>query len=91
MSTQANFQEKDHSECKLNPEFFLKVSLIFGKPVIDLFASRLSRQVPQYTTWMPDLSLHKKMETVDLLIFTGEILKTSFLCSVFSQGTNAMQ
>ena len=59
-STQAFFQTRDHSESKLNPEFFLKVSLIFGKPVIDLFASRLSRQVPEYTTWMPDLSLQKK-------------------------------
>ena len=49
-STQAYFQANHHSECKFNPEFFLKVSLIFGKPVIDLFASRLSRQVPQYTT-----------------------------------------
>ena len=62
MSTQVNFQGKVHSECKLNPEFFLKVSQIIRKPEIDLFASRLSRQVPQYTTWMPDLSLHKKWE-----------------------------
>lgn len=38
----------------MNPQVFLKIYKTFGKPEIDLFASRLSHQVPQYNGWMPD-------------------------------------
>ncbi|XP_076035569.1 uncharacterized protein LOC143021750 [Oratosquilla oratoria] len=34
--------------------FLKKLSIIFGTPNIDLFASRLNKQVPQLCSWRPD-------------------------------------
>ncbi len=47
-----NFQ--DDLEWKLNTIVFRKITSIFGKPDIDLFASRLNFQVAPYATWRAD-------------------------------------
>ncbi len=47
-------QFNDNIEWMLNPKIFLEVTARFGSPNIDLFASRLNRQVPCYVSWKPD-------------------------------------
>ena len=47
--------QKDSSEWKLCPLIFSKIWQILGKkPEMDLFASRLSNQLPSYYSWKPD-------------------------------------
>ena len=45
---------KDSSEWKLKTAVFQKVCQARGTPSIDLFASRLSHQVPEYMSWKLD-------------------------------------
>lgn len=45
---------EDLAEWKLCPSIFNQISLRVGVPTIDLFASRLSHQVPMYYSWKAD-------------------------------------
>ena len=45
---------EDPSDWKLDPIIFQKICLKLGNPSIDLFASRLCHQIPQYMAWKPD-------------------------------------
>ena len=45
---------KDSSEWKLNKQVFLDICRVRGTPCTDLFASRLSHQVPHYFSWKID-------------------------------------
>ena len=47
-----SFQDK--SDWKLSPEVFAKNCWKLGTPSIDLFASRMSHQLPVYMAWKPD-------------------------------------
>ncbi|XP_052058703.1 uncharacterized protein LOC127698962 isoform X1 [Mytilus californianus] len=47
-------QFNDSSEWKLNSSVFEKVTLSLFNPEIDLFASRLNKQLPKYVSWFPD-------------------------------------
>ena len=38
----------------LNPLVFQKLTIIFGNPNIDLFATRLNKQLSTYASWLPD-------------------------------------
>ena len=42
------------TECKLDPAIFKRVSAFWGKPSIDLFASRLNFQLRPFVSWKPD-------------------------------------
>ncbi|KAJ8983153.1 hypothetical protein NQ317_016252 [Molorchus minor] len=42
------------SECSLNNNIYLKTASVFGKPDIDLFASRLNNKCDDYVSWMQD-------------------------------------
>ncbi|XP_076049323.1 uncharacterized protein LOC143029999 [Oratosquilla oratoria] len=44
----------DRHEWKFDEKCFKKLSIIFGTPNIDLFASRLNEQEPQFCSWRPD-------------------------------------
>ena len=44
----------DNTEWTLRPQLFQNICDTFGTPSIDLFASRLNNQVPQYCAWQPD-------------------------------------
>ena len=44
----------DNLEWQLHPSRFRDICAKFGKPTIDLFASRLNCQVPRYCSWQPD-------------------------------------
>lgn len=44
----------DNSEWQLNKKCFDRVTQIWGRPSIDLFATRLNNQVPQYVSLRPD-------------------------------------
>lgn len=44
----------DRHEWKLDEHIFSKLCSIFGIPNIDLFATRLNRQVSQFCSWRPD-------------------------------------
>ena len=44
----------DNMEWKLNPMLFSKICDHWGKPDIDLFASRLNNQTQKYCSWKPD-------------------------------------
>ena len=45
---------QDTTEWKLNPELFHKIVDKFGKPDIDLSASRINRQLKKYVPWHPE-------------------------------------
>ena len=45
---------RDSSEWKLCPEVFKTLCLARGRPSIDLFASRISHQLPRYFSWKAD-------------------------------------
>ena len=45
---------KDSSEWKLNPQIFHKICSFWGRPDMDLFASRVSHQISAYMSWKPD-------------------------------------
>lgn len=47
---------KNHhdTEWKLNPLVFNRISFLWGKPSIDLFASRLNFQLKPFVSWKPD-------------------------------------
>ena len=45
---------RDRMDWKLSPGIFDRVNLIFGPLEVDLFASRLTYQLPCYFTWRPD-------------------------------------
>ena len=44
----------DQREWKLDPRVLTDVFTLFGKPDLDLFASRLNFQLPRYVSWIPD-------------------------------------
>ena len=44
----------DDTEWSLNDKIFKKICTVFGKPEIDLFASRLNKKVELYVSWRPD-------------------------------------
>ena len=45
---------QDATEWKLHPELFHKIVDEFEKPDIDLFASRIRRQLKRYVSWYPE-------------------------------------
>ena len=47
-------QTRGSSEWKLNPTIFMKLCQIRGTPEVDLFASRVSHQLPHYISWKID-------------------------------------
>ncbi len=47
-------QFDDSTEWMLDPIMFQKVCVLLGTPDIDLFASRLNKQLPRYISWKPD-------------------------------------
>ena len=44
---------QDATEWKLHRELFQKIVDKFGRPNIDLFASRINRQLKRYVSWHP--------------------------------------
>ena len=44
----------DRLEWKLNPKIFKELCIVFGTPSIDLFASRLNKQLDRFCSWTPD-------------------------------------
>ena len=44
----------DHHDWNLNPLLFTELNLIWGLLEVDLFASRLSTQLPRFYSWRPD-------------------------------------
>ena len=49
-------QFNDQIEWKLDETVFHKLCRLYGKPDVDLFASRLNAQVENYVSWKPDPS-----------------------------------
>ena len=47
-------EKADFSEWKLHPKVFQGLVQLTGKPIADLFASRINHQLPQYIAWRPD-------------------------------------
>lgn len=45
---------RSNTEWMLNPEVFHTISSLWGKFQIDLFASRLNKQLNQFASWKPD-------------------------------------
>ena len=45
---------RDRTDWKLSPEIFSQINQIFGPLEVDLFASRLTHQLPRYFSWRPD-------------------------------------
>ena len=44
----------DNNEWMLSTHFFQEIVATWGEPTIDLFASRLIKQVARYASWKPD-------------------------------------
>ena len=45
---------EDATEWNLNPDLFHKIVEKFGKPDIDLFATRINKQLDRYVSWHPE-------------------------------------
>ena len=45
---------RDRTDWKLSPAIFDRINHIFGHLEVDLFASRLTYQLPHYFSWRPD-------------------------------------
>ena len=45
---------KDRTDWMLNPEVFHRIDRLLGPLAVDLFASRLTNQLPRYFSWRPD-------------------------------------
>ena len=45
---------QDETEWQLNKTIFQQICSYFGQPEIDLFASRVNAQLPQFISWHPD-------------------------------------
>ena len=57
LNVEADWQSRntrDSSEWKLFPQIFHQICQMKGTPEIDLFASRLSHQLPKYFAWRPN-------------------------------------
>ena len=57
LNKEADFESrnvKDCSEWKLNQTVFWRICQVFGTPEIDLFASRVSKQLEKYLSWKTD-------------------------------------
>ncbi|KAK3890263.1 hypothetical protein Pcinc_005794 [Petrolisthes cinctipes] len=50
----ASRQCNDRHEWKLNESMFRELCVTFGTPDIDLFASRLNKQIKRFCSWKPD-------------------------------------
>ena len=50
----ASREFRDAAEWMISPHVFLDIVDKFGMPDIDLFASRLNHQTPDYVSWLPD-------------------------------------
>jgi len=50
----ASRQFKESAEWMLCPSVFKSLCDKFGTPEIDLFATRLNKQLPKYVSWLPD-------------------------------------
>ena len=44
----------DHHDWKLDPLLFAELNQVWGPLEVDLFASRLSTQLPRFNSWRPD-------------------------------------
>ena len=54
LADSASREFHDAAEWMLDPDIFSKIIAVFGKPDIDLFASRLNKQLPVYASWKPN-------------------------------------
>ena len=45
---------QDTTEWQLNPKIYKAVYDTFGTPEIDLFASRINKQIEKYVSWKPE-------------------------------------
>ena len=57
LNTQADIAYRhfhDSSKWLLSPQVFQQICQVWGRPDMDLFASRLFHQVPAYMAWRPD-------------------------------------
>ena len=54
LADSASRKFQDAAEWMLCPRVFTRISIIFGKPEVDMFASRLNYQLPCYASWHPD-------------------------------------
>jgi len=50
----ASREFRDSAEWMLNPDVFRNICETLGTPDIDLFATRLNKQLPEYVSWLPD-------------------------------------
>ena len=76
LSVKADHQSRsvtDSSEWKLNQLIFKKICKVFWTPDIDLFASRISHQVPAYIAWKTDPSAKERIP----LSYLGEISRNA--------------
>lgn len=80
-----NFTE--NTEWKLNPEIFDCLCKTWGVPEIDLFASRLNFQIPNYCSWIPDPGA----TWVDAFSFKWNQFRLSYAFPPFSLLTRSIQ
>ena len=54
LADEASRKFQDAAEWMIDTKMFRKMSLYYGQPDIDLFASRLNHQISTYVSWLPD-------------------------------------
>lgn len=77
----------DRHEWKLNPEIFSKLCVVFGTPSIDLFASRLNKQLDCFCSWTPD----PEAEHMDAFTLNWAFFDLIYLFPPFSLITRCLQ
>ena len=64
LADKASRQFHDNTEWILCQDLFLSITQLWGKPDVDLFASRLNAQLPCYVSWKPDPGASKSNQEV---------------------------
>lgn len=77
----------DRHEWKLDPQLFQELCVIFGTPSIDLFASRLNKQLDCFCSWTPD----PEAKYVDAFTLNWASFDLIYLFPPFSLITRCLQ
>lgn len=87
LADEASRNFNDRHEWKLNPKIFKELCVVFGTPSIDLFASRLNKQIDCFCSWRPD----PEAKHVDAFTLNWASFDLIYLFPPFSLITRCLQ
>ena len=84
---------EDATEWKLNPALFHKIVEKFGKPDIDLFPTRINKQLDRYVSWHPEpeaMAINAFSLTWNNTMFPPFSLVGQVLVKIYKDKTNVV-